>query len=62
MKISVVLALDIDEEAWTLNYGVTGKEEIREDVRIYVINGVHDHLQALGLLAPARTTQQERSK
>jgi hypothetical protein len=50
MKVRVVFTLDIDPEAWTLNYGVEGAKEIREDVQNYVLNGTRDHLNDLGLL------------
>lgn len=50
MKIKVELTVDIDPEAWTLNYGVEGAKEIREDVRAYVEGAVVEQLRAVGVL------------
>lgn len=50
MIVAATTRLDIDTEAWTLNYGVDGKVEIREDVKAYVNNLVTEHFRDLGLL------------
>lgn len=50
MKIRVELTVDIDPGAWTLNYGVEGAKEIREDVRNYVEGTVVEQLRAVGVL------------
>ena len=44
MKIKVTITLDVDTDAWTLNYGVEGAKKIREDVKTYVFTLVHDQM------------------
>lgn len=39
MKVRVTLTIDVDEAAWTLAYG-TEPEDIREDVKSYVLGSV----------------------
>jgi len=50
MRVKIEVTLDIDPEAWTLAYGVSGAQEIREDVRAYALNGVVEHFREQGLL------------
>lgn len=57
MRVSVTMTLDIDAEAWELNYGGSlGTENgvrrahIRSDVKEHIPNMVHDWLKDLGLL------------
>lgn len=49
MKITVTISLEIDEEAWTLNYGVEGKAAIRQDAKAHADNLVREHFRDLGL-------------
>jgi hypothetical protein len=51
VKVRVVLDLDIDPDAWMLEYGVE-RAEVRKDVQEYVANGTRDHLSSLGVLIP----------
>jgi len=50
MKIKIEFTVDVDPEAWELNYG-TGRNEIRNDVKGYVENIVLDQLDVVGVLA-----------
>ena len=50
MKVRISLTVDIDPDAWTMNYGVEGAEAIRKDVREYVTHGVYDGLSVTGVL------------
>ena len=54
MKVQIKFTLDIDVNAWILNYG-TEKFEIREDVKRHVIEGVLQHLDDLELLTETHT-------
>lgn len=36
MKVRINITVEVDAEAWTLNYGVEGAAAIREDVVTYV--------------------------
>ena len=40
VRVRVTLILDVDPEAWELDYGVSGRREIQEDVKEYVRNAV----------------------
>lgn len=42
MKITVPLTIEVDTDEWTRAYGVEGAGRIREDVRLYVLNGVQN--------------------
>lgn len=37
MKITVTLAIEVDQEAWGLTYGTSGTQAIRDDVKSYVV-------------------------
>lgn len=50
MKVKISTTVDINAEAWTLNYG-TAPNEIRADVKAYVDDLIRQHLTELGLLA-----------
>lgn len=52
MKVRVVLTLDVDCEAWALDYGMDPKDKaaIREDVRQSVEQDVLGHFADLGHL------------
>jgi hypothetical protein len=49
MKVRVTITLDIDPDAWALEYGCD-VDEVREDVRAYVTNSTYANLAGLGLL------------
>ena len=49
MKVKVSFTVDIDPEAWALNYGIKNAE-IREDVKRFAEDAVLDQFQACGLL------------
>ena len=49
MKVKVELVLNIDSDAWELNYGIPRGEQ-RADVKGYVSNLVVESLSELGLL------------
>lgn len=36
MKVRIAVTVEVDAELWTLNYGVEGASEIRQDVQAYV--------------------------
>lgn len=40
MKVRVSLVIEFDPENWTTAFGVEGNKAIREDVRLYVTNGI----------------------
>ena len=49
MKIRVSFTIDVDEEAWSLEYGVD-KSEVRQDVKSHVLNALQsDHEASDGL-------------
>lgn len=50
MKVKIEFTVDIDPEAWTMNYGVVGEREIREDVKMYCQNSIHELLNDNGNL------------
>jgi hypothetical protein len=52
MKVRVSFTVEIDREAWSMNYG-TGLDAraIREDVQNYVESGARQQLEEVGVLA-----------
>jgi len=50
MKIKIEFTVDVDPEAWELNYG-TSRNEIRDNVKDYVLNIVLHQLDVVGVLA-----------
>lgn len=50
MKVRVEITLDIDTEAWSLEYGVEGASAIREDVKTHVTQSTLAHFSGMGLL------------
>jgi hypothetical protein len=51
MRISVTLSLDVDPEAWDLEYGTgTAAKDVRADVQAHVRGTVHEHFRELGVL------------
>jgi hypothetical protein len=54
VKVRVTFTVDVDPEAWSLNYGTgTDPADVREDVRRYVENGAVEQLREVGVLAEA---------
>jgi hypothetical protein len=51
MKVRITLTVEIDPEAWTLNYGVAGAPDIRADVRAYIADLTTEQLRTAGILA-----------
>lgn len=49
MKVKVEVVLDIDPEAWALNYGVEGTASIRMDVREWAQNLLHAAVDDVGV-------------
>ncbi len=50
MKIKIDFTVDVDPDAWELNYG-TPRSEIRDNVKDYVLNIVLGQLDVVGVLA-----------
>ena len=51
MKVKITLTVNINPDAWDLNYGTgTTAKAIREDVRVYVETTVHGQLEHVGVL------------
>jgi hypothetical protein len=42
LRVRITLVMDVDTEAWTLDYGVTGRHAIAGDVKQYIRNLIHD--------------------
>lgn len=57
MKIQILHTVDIDPEAWDLNYG-TGPDlhAIRQDVRRYLAGLMEDQIDVIGVRAATATT------
>lgn len=51
LRVRVMITVEIDTEAWALNYGVEGRNEIRDDVIAYCGSLVRDQLREVGVLA-----------
>lgn len=51
MKVAVSLTVEIDPEAWSLEYDVP-PEEVRADVKRYLAEHVHQHLVSLDVVPP----------
>jgi hypothetical protein len=49
MKVRVSFTVEVDPEAWMANYGVE-RDQVRDDVRVYVENGMRDQLESVGVL------------
>lgn len=50
MKVKISVEVDIDPEAWTLNYGVEGAAAIRADVKRYAEGTILEQLNQVGVL------------
>lgn len=50
MRIDVMMTLDIDPEAWALEYGCT-PSEVASDVEEHAVNTVVQHFSTVGVLA-----------
>ena len=46
MKIKVTVTLDVDPEAWVLNYGIE-RAEVRDDVKTYFEHVCREQLIAI---------------
>lgn len=47
MKVRVTLTIDVDRESWSTIYGTTeGANEVRDDVRSYVLNQIQQSAAA----------------
>jgi hypothetical protein len=51
VKVKVEVTVDINPEAWEMNYGISGAKEIREDVKEFAKNAILAQFDAVGLLA-----------
>lgn len=49
MKVKISFTIEIDPADWTLNYGIVGQAEIREDVKTYAEMMVRDQLAVSGI-------------
>ena len=49
MLVRVAFTMNIDGGAWMLDHGLT-HDDVRADVRRYIINGTLEHLDSLGML------------
>jgi hypothetical protein len=50
MKVRITVTVDINPEAWTTDYGITGQTAIRDDVREWAINLVTEQLRSQMML------------
>ena len=50
MKIKIEFTVDVDPDAWELNYG-TNRNEVRDDVKGYIKNIALSQLDVVGVLA-----------
>jgi hypothetical protein len=50
VKVRFEITLDVDAEAWTLNYGIEGAREIRQDVVVHAANTLLAQFENQGLL------------
>lgn len=51
MKVRITLTVDIDPEAWDMNYGTgTDPAAVRADVKTYVEGTVHEQLRQVDVL------------
>ena len=50
MKIKIEFTVDVDVDAWELNYG-TNRNEVRDDVKGYIKNIALSQLDVVGVLA-----------
>ena len=53
VKIRVSVEVDIDPQAWATEYGFDPSQKIAicDDVKAYVREAVHQHLEGAGMLA-----------
>ena len=50
MKIKIEFTVDVNPDAWELNYG-TNRNEVRDDVKGYIKNIALSQLDVVGVLA-----------
>ncbi|MEJ7633264.1 hypothetical protein [Aeromicrobium sp.] len=60
MKVHVSFTVNLDVEAWDLEYGGDDLPEIKHDVRQYLAKVATDHLHELGMDMPLRPTRRWR--
>lgn len=48
MKVKVSFTVEIDPELWELNFGISDRKEIREDVKVFAENIVNQQLIVSG--------------
>lgn len=49
MKIKITTTIDIDPEAWMMDYGVA-REEVRADVQTWAENMIHEAARMNGMV------------
>ena len=49
MKVKVSVTVDIDPQAWAMNYGIEGAAAIRDDVKEAVKHAVYAHIEEIGV-------------
>lgn len=49
MKVKITHTLDIDPEKWEMNYGVSGADDIRSDVKAHVANTLFEYFGPVGV-------------
>ena len=52
MKVKINFTVDIDKEAWIIEYG-TEPSKVREDVKAFAEYSIHQHLDEIGMSAPS---------
>lgn len=50
MKVKIEVTVDVDPEAWHLNYGTETLAQVREDAKAHGAGIVTEQFQSLGLL------------
>lgn len=51
VKIKAVVTVDINPDAWMLEYGIERIEDVRADVIKYIADGVIAHMDQMGMSA-----------
>jgi len=49
MKVNVNFTIDVNEEDWEMNYGISGAKAIREDVKNYAKIVVVESFNSAGI-------------
>lgn len=61
MKVRIEFTVDIDVDAWMLDYGID-RGEVNADVKKYVKYGVMEHLAGLGVLVNNDADETDRAR